>query len=182
MKYSIPSTLLLVLTVVTIASCSKDKSDDGPTPPPSTDNTWKLNDFGFSRSVSSQNTTTYTNGNPFTQVNIDSKIATSNVNFKTCNIVFWFNTNTEGSYSIKSKNTVASFTTVRNMNVTCIVSNAAGAGAIYESGDTNIPVTVTKVNNKFVITATAPITVSKTLDDGLQNAPTTMTLNWTKLQ
>lgn len=83
---------------------------------------------------------------------------------------------------MKSKNTVASSATVRNMNVTCIVSNAAGAGAVYESGDTNIPVIVTKVNNKFVITATAPITISKTLDDGLQNAPATMTLTWTKLQ
>ena len=174
--------LLLLLTAATITSCSKNKSDDAPTPAPGTDNTWKLNDFNFSRNISSQNSTTYTNGSPFTQVNIDSKIATSNVNFKTCNIIFWFNTSTEGTYSMKSKNTVASSATVRNMNVTCIVSNAAGAGAIYESGDTNIPVTVTKVNNKFVITATAPITISKTLDDGLQNAPATMTLNWTKLQ
>lgn len=178
MKNSILKSTLLLFTLITLSSCSNnDDASNSPSPQPINENKWKLNDYNFARSVSSQTSTTYTNGNPFIQVNVDSVISNDNGTFKTCNVVFWFNTSTEGNYTAKSTNTLVSATTLKYMNIKCIVSNAAGAGAIYESIDTDIGVIVTKVENKFVITTNEPITLNKTFDDGLPNAP--VTINFT---
>ena len=183
MKNSIFQSALILFSTVTIISCNKDNSKDAsPLPQPIIENNWKLNEYNFSRSTSYQNSTTYTNGNPFTQVNVDSKISNDNGSFKTCNVVFWFNTSTDGIYKAKSVDTMLNSVKLKYMNIKCMVSNAAGAGAIYESVNTNIAVTVKKVNNKFVITASEPITLNKTLDDGLVNAPTSMTFTCDNLR
>ena len=171
MKNSILKSALVFFIMVIVSSCGG--SDDN-TQQPINENTWKLNDYNFARSTSTQTATTYTNGNPFTQVNVDSTISESNGSFKTCNVVFWFNTSTEGTYMAKSATTLSSFSTLKYMNIKCIVTNAAGLGASYESIDTDVSIIVTKVNNKFVITASQPLTLTKTYDNGLPNAPTTI--------
>lgn len=172
--------LLFLTFVVSISSCKKDDSKTPtptptPIPTPTTENTWKLNSFGFERSRSFQNSTTYTNGDFFTQVVIDSKISSKNGNFKYCQLVFWYNTSTEGIYTTKSVNTLVSFTTLQYINIKCTVSDVAGKGAVYESTDTNNPVIVKKVNNSFILTTSEPITLTRTLDDGLDNSPNTLT-------
>lgn len=182
MKLTNLHSILFLTLVLFISSCKKDDSKTPspsptptPTPTPTTVNTWKLNNFGFARLRSSQNSTTYTNGDFFTQVVIDSKISTTNGNFKYCELAFWYNTITEGTYTTKSINTLVSFTTLQYMNIKCTVSDVAGNGAIYESTDTNNPVLVKKVNNSYILTASEPITLTKTKDDGLANAPSTLT-------
>lgn len=180
MKLSKLYSILFLSLVLLISSCKKDDTKTptptpNPTPSPTTENTWKLNNFGFARSMSFQNSTTYTNGDFFTQVIIDSKISNSNGNFKYCQLVFWYNTSTEGTYTTKSVNTLVSFTTLQYINIKCTVSDVAGKGAVYESTDTNNPIIIKKVNNSFVLTASESITLTRTLDDGLANAPSTLT-------
>lgn len=183
MKKSIFNSGIILLSAILCASCSSDSSNDTPsTPLPSTENTWKMNDYNFSRRASIQTSTTYTNGNPFTQVNVDSNINNANNNFKTCNVVFWFNTSLEGVYSVKSENTVASFDELNYMVISCSVSDGAGRGAIYKSIDSDITATVTKADGKFLVTVPNAITLTKTLDDGLPNAPTTMTFKSNKVR
>lgn len=171
------ATLLLI-------SCSSDDSsnDDGSTPLPTTENTWKMNDYNFSRRASIQTSTNYTNGRPFTQVNVDSNISNSNSTFKSCNVIFWFNTSLEGIYSVKSENTVITHDDLNYMVISCSVSDGAGHGAMYKSIDSNTAATVTKVDGRFVVTVPTAITLTKTLDDGLANAPATMTFKSNKVR
>ena len=173
----------MFFVIVTISSCSDDSSDFIiPVPEPITEDTWKLNDYNFWRASSVQTSTTYINGDPFTQVNIDSNISNDNASFKTCNLILWFNTSTEGNYTSKSVNTLVSMTTQKFMNIKCLVTNAAGSGATYESTDTNNTIVVTKVDNKFIVTASEPITLTKTYDDGLPNAPSTIIFKCDKVR
>lgn len=183
MKKSIFNSIMILLSAILFASCSSDSNNDStPTPSPSADNTWKMDDYNFSRRASIQTSTTYTNGKPFTQVNVDSNINNSNNNFKTCNVVFWFNTSLAGTYSVKSENTLVSFDELNYMAISCSVSDGAGHGAIYKSVDSDITATVTKVDGKFVVTVPNAITLTKILDDGLPNAPTTMTFKSNKVR
>ncbi|WP_310556015.1 hypothetical protein [Flavobacterium sp.] len=184
MKKSIFKSVLVLTAFLLFSSCSN--SSDNPVVPipiiPVAGNSWKMNDYNFSRRISTQTLTNYTSGKPFTQVNVDSNISTTNNNFKTCNVVFWFNTHLAGVYSVKSKNTVASDVELNYMNIQCVVYDLAGKGAIYESSiDSNVSVTVEEVNGKLVITCADLITLTKTLDDGLANAPETMTFTCDKV-
>lgn len=182
MKKSIFNSGIMLLSAILFISCSSDSNDSTPTPSPSTENTWKMNDFNFLRRVSIQTSTTYTNGKPFTQVNVDSNINNSNNNFKTCNVIFWFNTSLVGTYSVKSENTLVNFVELNYMTISCSVSDGAGHGAMYKSIDSDITATVTKVDGKFVVTVPNAVTLTKTLDDGLPNAPTTMTFKSNKVR
>lgn len=175
--------LCTLLTLFLLHSCSSDGGNSNtPTPLPATENSWKMNDYNFSRRASIQTSTTYTNGRPFTQVNVDSNISNSNNTFKSCNVIFWFNTSLTGVYSVKSENTVVSFDALNYMTISCFVSDGAGHGAMYKSIDSDNSATVTKVNDKFVVTVPNAITLTKTLDDGLVNAPATMTFKSNKVQ
>ncbi len=178
---------IALFTMVQISSCSKNDSVDAPEPTPkptpiTSEGTWEMNSYKFERRTSLQTLTSYTNGNLFTQVNVDSKITSSNGNFKSCNVVFWFNTQSTGIYTAKSVNTLVSNTTLNYMNVKCMVTDAAGKGAIYESVDSGVEIDVKKEDGKFVITGTKEISLTKTLDDGLANAPATMTFKCNKVK
>lgn len=182
MKKRLLNSLCATAAILLLHSCSSDGGNSNtPTPLPSTENSWKMNDYNFSRRASIQTSTTYTNGRPFTQVNVDSNISNSNNNFKSCNVIFWFNTSLTGVYSVKSENTVVSFDNLNYMTISCFVSDGAGHGAMYKSIDSDITATVTKVNDKFVVTVPTGITLTKTLDDGLVNAPVTMTFKSNKV-
>lgn len=186
MKNSILKSVLAIVLFTAISSCTNSSRNDGgsfPLPIIAAENTWSLNAYNFSRNNSTQSSVTYTNGNPFTQVNIDSNISGVNDSFKTCNVIFSFNTSTEGTYIAKSINTVASFTTLKYIRIQCLVSNTAGVGAIYESIDSNTAVIVTKINNKFIINTTEPISMVKTSsDNNLPNAPATMIFKCNNIQ
>lgn len=164
------STALFILT-----SCSSDNDNSNPNPNPSTDNTWKLDNFNYSRNVSNQTSTTYVNGNPFTIINIDSNTNNDNDSFKTCNLIITFNTSTTGNYTVKSQNTVVSNTTQKLIDIRCIVSDGLGNGASYSSIDTDLSATVTQVNDKFVITISEPVTLNRTTNNGIPQAPQNLT-------
>lgn len=178
---------IALFTLLQVSSCSKNDSVDAPEPTPKptpikTEGSWKMNSYTFERRTSFQTLTSYTNGNLFTQVNVDSKITSGNGNFKSCNVVFWFNTQSTGIYTAKSVNTLASNTTLNYMNVKCMVTDAAGKGAIYESVDSSVELEVKKEDGKFVISGPKEISLTKTLDDGLANAPATMTFTCDKVK
>ncbi|WP_298222577.1 hypothetical protein [Flavobacterium sp.] len=141
-----------------------------------------MNEYNFSRRVSTQTSTTYTNGKPFTQVIVDSNITNNNNNFKACSLDFWFNTSLVGTYTAKSKNTLVNYDELNYMNISCTVTDAAGKGAIYESIDSNTTVSITKADGKFIMNAPDGITLTKVFDDGLENAPTTMTFKCEKVR
>lgn len=168
------ATLVSTILFVTI-SCSSDSENSNPPPTPINEDTWKLDNYNFSRFTSNQTSTTYVNGNPFTILNIDSNTNNSNDPFKTCNLTITFNTSTTGSYTIKSQTSVVTNTIQKIMSIRCIVSNGLGSGATYESIDSNKAATVTQVNGKFVVLINEPITLNLTTNNGLSQAPQTFT-------
>jgi hypothetical protein len=179
MKKSIYQTFLILITATTLIACKKDKEE---TPVANTDNTWKLNNYNFSRNFSSQINTTYTGGQPFTMVNVDSKIADENGSFKYCNLVFWFNTSTSGDYTISSADTLVSNVDSKYVQIKCTVSNVAGVGAIYESSHTNTSLSIAMEGTQFVVTSKNAVTLTKTLNDGLPDAPATVSFESTKVR
>jgi hypothetical protein len=52
-----------------------------------------------------------------------------------------------------------------------------GSGAIYESVDSNTTATVKQVDSKFVVSITTPVTLTRTLNDGLAQAPQNFALS-----
>ncbi|WP_412476241.1 hypothetical protein [Flavobacterium sp. TBRC 19031] len=176
MKNSILSFVLLISAILfSSVSCSSDGGNSNPPPTPNNEDTWKLDNYNFSRLTSNQTSTTYVNGNPFTILNIDSNTNNSNDPFKTCNLTIIFNTSTTGNYTIKSQTSVVSNTTQKIMDIRCIVSNGLGSGATYESIDSNLTATVTQINGKFVVLINEPITLNRTSNNGLSQAPQTFT-------
>lgn len=172
---------LISFLSISCSSSDDDGNQPAPTPTPVTENSWSLDSNNYVRSNSTQTSTTYTSGEPFTIVNVDSNF-NNNVIFKTCNFIPTFNTSTVGTYTIKSQNTVFSNVTLKTMYIRCYVSNAAGSGAMYESIDSNLTATVTQVEGKFVVTITEPVTLTRILNDNFPQAPQTFTLKCNKVR
>ena len=176
MKNSILKLILTTFIVVLFFACSKDDNNGGavtPSPILTTENSWSLNSYKFSRQVSNQALETTIGGKTYTIIVVDSNISTTNNNFKVCQAVFYFNTHLPGDFTVKSNNTWAS-SDLKYMNIKCTVGDLAGKGAVYESTDSNVTTTVTKVDGKLVVTAPNEIILTKTFDDGLANAPATI--------
>lgn len=183
---SLLKTLFVALLLgLPLLSCSS--SDDGggtpiiPTPQPVSENVWSLDNYSFTKRISAQNGSSYGNGNPFLHINVDSNVMPANGKFKTCSLNIIFNTNTEGTYLVKSQNTTVSNTAEKYLQISCTVTDMNGNGAIYDSVDTTIPATVTLVNGKFVVTINQDVTLNKVLDDDL-DAPQTVTFKCNKAQ
>ena len=172
-----------MLTVVAISSCDKD-SPNGNTPPPQpiTENIWKLDNYNYSRSVSTQMPQTTTSGNPYNIVIVDSNSNTANNPYRNCQVAITFGTNDVGTYTVKSQNTTLSNVLVKNMHIKCTIASGTGTGAIYDSSDSNITVNVTKVDGKFVIDIPLGITLTRTLNDGMANPPTNFILTAQKIR
>jgi hypothetical protein len=179
MKKSIYQSFLILIAATTFLACKKDKDE---TPAANTENTWKLSSYAFSRNFSTQTNTTYTGGQPFTMVNVDSKIADENGSFKYCNLVFWFNTSTVGDYTISSVDTLVNNVDSKYVQIKCTVSNVAGLGAVYESSHTATNLVIAQDGTQFVITANNSVSLTKTLNDGLPDAPTTVTFGCNKVR
>jgi hypothetical protein len=60
---------------------------------------------------------------------------------------------------------------LKNMYIQCTIGSGAGTGAIYQSIDSNLAASVTQVSGKYVITIPSSITLIRTLNDGLAQAP-----------
>lgn len=174
---------IFILLITSAVSISCSSGDDGGTnnPQPANENTWTLDTNNFVRSNSTQTLTTYTSGEPFTIVNVDSNFNNNQV-FKTCNFVPTFNTSTTGTYTVKSQSTVFSNVTQKTMYIKCLVSNGLGNGAMYESIDSNLSAIVTQVDGKFVVSITEPITLTRIYNDGFVQAPQTFTLTCNKVR
>ncbi len=175
MKPIINLSFLFFIVLLQLVSCSKD--DPMPQNSSNTQNTWKLDSYAYSRSRSVQTSVTWTGGQPYTIVNIDSEAALNNNLFVVCNFVITFNTSATGTYIVKSINTVASDVTAKTMSIQCNVTNGSGSGAIYESVDSNTTATVKQVDSKFVVSITTPVTLTRTLNDGLAQAPQNILLS-----
>lgn len=180
MKNSILKATLLVFISIVCTSCS-NSNDSGNNPIPTAENTWSLNAYNFSRRVSNQALETTIGGKNYTIITVDSNIATNNNNFKSCQTVFYFNTHLPGAYTVKSNNTWAS-SDLNYINIKCTVYDLAGSGAIYESSDSNVTTTVTSTDSKLVVTAPNEIVLTKTADDGLVNAPATISFKCDRLR
>lgn len=179
MKKSIYHSFLILIAATTFLACKKDKEE---TPVANTDNTWKLSSYAFSRNFSTQTNTTYTGGQPFTMVNVDSKIADENGSFKYCNLVFWFNTSTSGDYTISNTDTLVNNVDSKYVQIKCTVSNVAGVGAVYESSHTSTALSIALDGTQFVVTSKNAVTLTKTFDDGLPDAPVTISFECTKVR
>ena len=175
MKPTIILSFLLVAFQLQLTSCSKDNPK--PQNPSSTENTWKLDSYSYARKISTQLSEKFTNGDAYTIVSIDSNIATENTPFVNCNLVISFNTSTTGDYTIKSPVTALSNTKLKNMYIQCTIGSGAGTGAIYQSVDSNLTASVTQVGGKYVINIPSSITLTRTLNDGLAQAPLNFLLN-----
>lgn len=185
MKNSILKSALTFLALVLFSACSSSSDDNNgggnPNPTPTTENSWSLNAYKFSRRVSSQELATTIGGKTYTLVIVDSNIAATNNNFKTCQTVFNFNTHLAGVYTVKSKNTVVA-SDLNYIYFECTVYDLAGKGAKYESSDSSVTTTVTKVNGKLIATAPNDIILTKTVNDGLENAPATIIFKCDRVQ
>lgn len=183
MKKFIFNSAVTVVTMLLLISCSSDSSsDDNNTPTPSTENSWRLNNYNFSRRISTQVLSSYTDSKPFTLIQVQSTVTTNNNNFKFCSIDFVYNTHQTGTYLVKSENTVVVDHLLPYMSIKCTVTDTAGKGAIYSSNDSALNATVTKVGDQFVIDVPESITMTKTFDDGLENAPATMNFKCQKVR
>ena len=172
MKNSILKFALLLCISILSTSCS-NSDDNGNNPGPTTENSWSLNSYNFSRRVCNQALETTIGGKTYTIIIVDSNVSTTNNNFKSCQAVFHFNTHLPGIFTIKSFNTWAS-SELNYMNIKCTVYDLAGSGAVYESSDSGVTATVANVDGKLVVTAGNDIVLTKTFDDGLVNAPATI--------
>jgi len=157
------------VSAMLLSGCSKD--DPAPQNPVTSENSWKLNTYNYSRRTSTQTSTTFTNGDPFTIVYTDSNIATANNPFTNCSLIMTFNTSTTGEYGIKSQTTTFSDTKLKYMHVKCIVLSGVGTAAWYESTDGNLKASVTQVDGKYVVTIPSGTTLVRTYNDGLTQAP-----------
>ena len=183
MKKVILKSVLAVIFTALFLSCSEgDGGSNTPTPQPVYEGAWSLNAYNFTRRVSVQTLSNYGPNKPFTIVNTDSSIMTTNNNFKACNAIFTFNTQSNGVYTVQSQNKVATFDQLNYMFIKCIVTDTAGKGAIYESNNSTVAINVETINGKFAITSTNDIVLTKTLDDGLVNAPATMIFKCDKVR
>lgn len=97
------NSICFFVSAMLLTGCSKD--DPEPQNPVTSENSWKLNIYNYSRRTSTQTSTTFTNGDPFTIVYTDSNIATANNPFTNCSLIMTFNTSTTGEYVIKSQAT-----------------------------------------------------------------------------
>ena len=182
MKNSFLKSLFILLIISTFCTACSSSDDGDNTPPPSAnENTWTLDDNNYIRSNSTQNSTTYTSGEPFTIINVDSNF-NNNLVFKTCNFVPTFNTSTVGTYTVKSQATVFSDVTQKTMYIRCFVSNGSGGGAMYETTNSNVNATVTQVEGKFVVTITEPVTITRIYADNFPQAPQTFLLKCNKVR
>jgi len=170
-----------VLSVLMLLTCC-GKDDSSPQNSVTTENSWKLDSYSYSRRVSDQTSTTFTNGDPFTIIVIDSNIATANSPFVNCSFAITFNTSTVGNYSIKSQNTALTNTKLKNMSIQCTIGSGVGTGAIYQSVDSSLTATVTQADGKYVITIPSGVTLTRTVNDGLAQAPTTFVLTAEKVR
>ncbi len=184
MKNSILKSVITLLFLTLLQSCSGGGDDNGnnPNPTPTTENSWSLNSYRFSRRVSNQELSTTIGGKNYTIIIVDSNIATNNNNFSVCQTVFYFNTHLPGVYTVKSNNTWAS-SDLKYMNIKCTAYDPqTNKSATYESSNSNVMTTVTSVDNKLVVTAPNDIVLTKTADDGLVNAPTTIIFKCDRLR
>lgn len=183
MKNSFLKLVITLFIAVLFTSCSNSSDDNGSSQNPmqTTENTWSLNSYKFSRRVSNQELAITRGGKNYTIIIVDSNIATNNNNFKSCQTVFNFNTHLAGVYIAKSKSTVVA-SELNYIYFECTVYDLAGKGAVYESTDSNVTVTVTKVDGKLVVTAPNEIVLTKTLNDGLENAPATIVFKCDRLR
>jgi hypothetical protein len=181
MKNSILKSALLVFISIVYTSCS-NSDDNGNNPTPTTENTWSLNSYKFSRRVSTQELATTIGGKNYTIIIVDSNIATNNNNFSVCQAVFYFNSHLPGVYTIKSNNTWLS-SDLNYMNIKCTAFDPqTNKSATYESSDSNVTTTVTSIDNKLVVTAPNQIVLTKTSDDGLVDAPATIIFKCDRVQ
>lgn len=185
MRNSNLKNILILFTIgIFASSCSSSNDDDSgsfPLPEPSTENIWSLDNNSFIRSNSTQTSTTYTSGEPFTIINADSNFNNNPV-FKTCNFVTTFNTSTVGTYIVKSQTTTFQDVSQKTLYIRCFVTNGLGSGAMYESIDSNLPATITNANGNFLISIEQPITLTRILNDGFEQAPQTFTLICNKVR
>jgi hypothetical protein len=176
-------TLPLLLFTIFTTSCSNSDDDNLiPVPTPINEDNWKLNDFIYSRTSSTQTSSNYTNGNPFTIINIQSNINQSNTPFIASNLQISFNTSTTGNYTIKSENTTVTDDDLKYMDIQCVVINGSGNTAIYKSIDTNKTATVSQIEGKYVINVPETISLTRTSNNGFNEAPDTFVFKCNKVR
>lgn len=175
MKFlNLPFIFLLLLS----SSC---KRNDNTNNPPSSENTWKLENHTYKQNGPIQQAQEFyvTNNNPFSLIKATTVTPSDNGLFSGANITF--NTHEAGIYSVKSQSTMISNLDAKYMYIEVIIGNLQNQGAAYGSTDGNITVKVEKIDGKFVITAADPITMSKLLDTGL-NSPATSAFTCNKVK
>jgi len=180
-KNSISKLALLLFAIVTIPSCSSsDDATPAPFPLPIiTENVWKLDNYNYARRVSIQ---TYSSLGNFTIVNIDSNVATANSPYTNCNLVITFNTSSIGDYTVKTQNTMFTNATLKYMHIRCQIASGNGTGAVYDSVDSNVTATITRVNGKFVVNIPNNVILTRSSNDGMVNPPANFTLTAQKVQ
>jgi hypothetical protein len=68
------------------------------------------------------------------------------------------------------------------VQIKCTVSNVAGVGAVYESSHTSTALSIALDGTQFVVTSKNAVTLTKTFDDGLPDAPATISFECTKVR
>lgn len=180
MNFSKITSLCCIIFLILLVSCSKD--DPTPQNPSTSENSWKLDAYKYGRRTSTQTSTLFTNGDPYTVVYIDSNIATANNPFTNCSLILTFNTSTTGDYVIKSQSTTLSNSASKYMHIRCIVLSSVGTAATYDSTDGNLIASVTQVDGKYVVTISTSTSLTQTLNDGLVQAPNSFVLTADKVR
>ena len=182
--------IMRISILAVLSSCSNDNNNNNnnnnpiiEVPVPITsENTWKLADYTYTKAVSNQQLSAYTNGNPFTLININSNIVSLNGIYVASSLDIAFNTNTIGTYTIKSAATSGAESLLKYMDIQCSISNSSGKTAIYKSTDTNINATITEVDGKFVVNIPNEVVLQRTFVNGLVDAPQTFTFRCNKVR
>lgn len=174
MKNPVIKPVLIALAVLfSLTSCGGSDDDNPNAGTPGIEDTWKLDNYSYARDVSTQTASSYGNGNPFTVVNIGSRINNANGAFKQCNLMITFNTSTVGNYTLSSRNTLIGNSTQKLMHIKCTVTDAQANAVVYESADSSLPATVTQSNGKFVVQVNGPVPLTQTQNNGFPQAPQT---------
>ncbi len=168
-----PTICIILLVTIFSSSCNKSNDDENNFPSPSilAKNNWLLGEYVYSRSNSVQVDGSYTNGKPFTIINMESNITSDNGAFLASNLQISFNTSTVGDYIIKSESTTVTEDQLKYLDIQCEIINEAGNSALYKSQDTNKLAKVSLVNGKLVVNIPEQIILVLSSNNGLSHPP-----------
>jgi hypothetical protein len=157
-------TLIVFFAMLLSVSCSKSEKGPG-TDPGSSETSWKMGTYAYTRGTSSQNSSTVGGAVLHIIYTTTSGAPTQGV-FSGSAVTVKFFDQGPGEYSIVSETAFSSANAGNKiMSVDCAIGTGTSTGStLYTYASGNAKAQVTKVNNQYRVTIDNGVTLNKKLD------------------